>query len=145
MSAYSRPLPRITNQSRRFWEAAKSGVIELPRCDACGAFHTYFEPWCNMCGHEGVHWDQVSPRGRIWANCRFHKTYFAGFDEDVPYNVAIVELDDGPRLVTNIVGLESGALSEMPIGMRVQAVFEAVTEDVTLIKFRPAAAAERGS
>lgn len=139
MSAYDRPLPAITEQSRRFWDAAKAGRLDLPRCNNCGTFHTYFEPWCNICAHEGVHWEEVSGRGRIWANCRFHKVYFPGFKEDTPYNVAIVELEEGPRLVTNIVGLEQGTLEEMPIGMAVEAYFDPVTPEVTLIKFRSAA------
>jgi len=92
MSAYEKPLPVITDQSRRFWDAAKAGRLELPRCDNCGTFHTYFEPWCNVCAHEGVHWEELSGRGKIWANCRFHKVYFPGFKAAVPYNVAIVEL-----------------------------------------------------
>lgn len=138
MSAYKKPLPAITDQSRRYWDAAKAGRLELPRCDHCGAFHTYFEPWCSHCGGEGVHWEQLSGRGTIWANCRFHKVYFPGFEDVVPYNVALVELEEGPRMMTNIVGLEHGTLDEMPIGMEVEAVFDPVTPEVTLVKFRPA-------
>ncbi|MCO5089595.1 OB-fold domain-containing protein [Bosea sp. (in: a-proteobacteria)] len=136
MSAYQKPLPVIDDHNRRYWAATREGRLELPRCDACGAFHTYFEPWCNACGHEGVHWEQLSGRGRIWANCRFHKVYFPGFE--TPYNVAMVELEEGPRLVTNIVGLEHGTLDEMPIGLAVEVVFDAVTPEVTLVKFKPA-------
>jgi len=138
VSTYTKPLPAITEQSRRFWDAAKAGRLELPRCDSCDSFHTYFEPWCNNCGHEGVHWEEVSGRGRIWANCRFHKVYFPGFKEEAPYNVAIVELEEGPRLVTNIVGLEHGTLDEMPIGMEVEAYFDPVTPEITIVKFRGA-------
>lgn len=141
MNAYAKPLPPLDEHNRHFFEAAKAGRLELPRCDHCGSFHTYFEPWCNKCGHEGVHWEELSGRGRIWANCRFHKAYFKGFEAELPYNVAMVELEEGPRLVTNIVGLANGTLEEMPIGMAVEVAFDPVTEDVTLIKFKPAAAA----
>lgn len=139
VSEYTKPLPPITPQSRPFWEAARERRLQLPRCDHCGAFHTYFEPWCSHCEKEGVHWEALSGRGRIWANCRFHKVYFPGFAADAPYNVALVELDEGPRLMTNIVGLSNGTLDEMPIGMQVEAVFVDVTDEVTLVKFRPAA------
>jgi uncharacterized OB-fold protein len=135
---YSKPLPAITPQSRPFWDAAKEGRLLLPRCDHCGAFHTYFEPWCNQCGGEGTHWEELSGRGRIWANCRFHRLYFTGFEASLPYNVAIVELDEGPRMVTNIVGLREDTLDEMPIGMPVRVAFDAVTDEVTLVKFAPA-------
>jgi uncharacterized OB-fold protein len=136
MSQYAKPLPAITEQSRPFWEATRQRRLQLPRCDHCGTFHTYFEPWCSQCGKEGVHWEQLSGRGRIWANCKFHKMYFPGFEG--PYNVAMVELEEGPRLMTNIVGLARDALDEMPIGLEVQAVFEDVTDEVTLVKFQPA-------
>lgn len=139
MNTYSKPLPAITEQSKPFWDAAKAGRLLLPRCDHCSAFHTYFEPWCSHCGREGVHWENLTGRGRIWANCRFHKAYFPGFETELPYNVAIVELDEGPRMVTNIVDLPTGALDEFPIGMEVEAAFTPVTGEVTLVRFRPAA------
>jgi len=131
-------LPPIDDQSKPFWDATRQRRLQLPRCNHCGAFHTYFEPWCSHCGKEGVHWEVLSGRGRIWANCRFHKIYFPGFAEGGPYNVAMVELDEGPRIMTNIVGVPHGTLDELPIGMPVEAVFEDVTDDVTLVKFRPA-------
>ena len=137
MSAYSKPLPVIDEQTRPFWDAAKAGKLILPRCNHCGTFHTYFEPWCNKCGGEGVHFEELSGRGKIWANCRFHKAYYPGFEDSMPYNVAMVELDEGPHLMTNIVGLPTGALDEMPLGMEVEAVFDAVTPEVTLVKFKP--------
>jgi uncharacterized OB-fold protein len=136
MNAYTKPLPVITEQSKPFWDAAKAGQLLLPRCDHCGTFHTYFEPWCSHCGGEGVHWEALKGHGKIWANCRFNRVYFPGFEAELPYNVAIVELDEGPRLVTNIIGLATGALSEFPIGMEVDAVFDAVTDEVTLVKFQ---------
>lgn len=137
VSDYTKPLPPITEQSKPFWDATRERRLQLPRCDHCGTFHTYFEPWCSHCGKEGVHWESLSGRGRIWANCRFHKVYFPGFAADSPYNVAMVELDEGPRLMTNIIGIPNGSLSEMPIGMQVEAVFVDVTDEVTLVKFRP--------
>ncbi|NYT60291.1 OB-fold domain-containing protein [Alcaligenaceae bacterium] len=135
MTTYVKPLPAVTEQSRPFWEATRERRFILPRCDHCGAYHTYFEPWCSNCGKEGVHWEQLSGRGRIWANCRFHKQYFPGFEE--PYNVVMVQLEEGPRLMSNIVDTAHGTLDEMPIGMEVEIVFEDVTDEVTLVKFKP--------
>ena len=66
--SYNKPLPPITPQSRPFWEAARERRLLLPRCDHCGTFHTYFEPWCSHCGLEGVHWEELSGRGHIWTN-----------------------------------------------------------------------------
>jgi uncharacterized OB-fold protein len=138
MSDYTKPLPTITPQNRPFWSATRQHQLQLPRCNHCGTFHTYFEPWCNHCGAEGVHWEALSGRGKIWANCRFHKQYFPHFE--TPYNVAMVELIEGPRLMTNIVGLPHGTLDEMPLGMEVEVAFEDVTDEITLVKFKPAGA-----
>ena len=135
MQPYAKPLPPITAKSLPFWQATREHKLLLPRCDNCKTVHTYFEPWCSQCGHEGVHWALLSGRGRIWSNCRFHKHYFPGFDG--PYNVAMVELEEGPRIMTNIVGTPNGTLDEMPIGMAVEAVFEEVNDTVTLLKFKP--------
>ena len=135
MQPYAKPLPPITAKSLPFWQATREHKLLLPRCDNCKTVHTYFEPWCSQCGHEGVHWAPLSGRGRIWSNCRFHKHYFPGFDG--PYNVALVELEEGPRIMTNIVGTPNGTLDEMPIGMAVEAVFEEVNDTVTLLKFKP--------
>ena len=135
MQPYAKPLPPITAKSLPFWQATREHRLLLPRCDNCKNFHTYFEPWCSQCGHQGVHWAPLSGRGRIWSNCRFHKHYFPGFDG--PYNVAMVELEEGPRIMTNIVGTPNGTLDEMPIGIAVEAVFEEVNDTVTLLKFKP--------
>ena len=135
MQPYAKPLPPITAKSLPFWQATREHKLLLPRCDNCKTVHTYFEPWCSQCGHEGVHWALLSGRGRIWSNCRFHKHYFPGFDG--PYNVAMVELEEGPRIMTNIVGTPNGTLDEMPIGIAVEAVFEEVNDTVTLLKFKP--------
>jgi hypothetical protein len=74
----------------------------------------------------------VSGNGTVWSFCEFHRQYFDGFD--VPYNVALVRLDEGPRMYTNLVGV---ATEDIRCGMRVKAVFEPVDDKVTLVKFTP--------
>jgi len=138
MSEYLKPLPNITPHSKPFWDAAKEHRLLLPRCIHCKTVHMYFEPWCNACSKVGIEWQTLSGYGHIWANCRFHKSYFPGFQSFLPYNVAIVQLDEGPKMMTNIVNLHDGTLNEMPIGMRVKTFFEDVTNEITLIKFESA-------
>ena len=80
----------------------------------------------------------MSGRGRITTFVVFHKAWFPSFADAVPYNVIQVELDEGPRLTANLVGVESG---EIRIGMEVEVVFDDVTPDITLPRFRRSAPA----
>jgi uncharacterized OB-fold protein len=66
----------------------------------------------------------------------FHQSYFRGFDAELPYNVAEVELDEGPRLLTNLVGISN---DQIHAGMAVEIVFDDITSEITLAKFRPVA------
>lgn len=135
MSTYTKPLPLVDAQSRPYWEAARRHELRLPKCDACGALRVQFERWCPRCGSEKSTWNRLSGRGTVWSHCTFHRPYFKQFEPDLPYGVALVQLDEGPKLITNIVGIERSGIR---IGLQVHAVFEDVTPEVTLIKFRPA-------
>ena len=134
MSDYAKPLPHITPLTQPFWDAARAGRLMVQRCDRCG--HTRFPPSkiCDCCLSDETTWVEVGHQGTVWSVCEFHRAYFRGFEADLPYNVALVRLDDGPRLYTNLVSVHD---HEIEIGMRVQAVFEPVTDTVTLVKFRP--------
>jgi uncharacterized OB-fold protein len=80
----------------------------------------------------------VSGRGTLFSYVIYHRPYHPGFKGELPYNVSIVELEEGPRMVTNIVGI---ANDELRIGMPVEVIFDDVTEDVTLPKFQPSRSA----
>ena len=136
MSAYTKPLPVIDALSRPFWDAAKRHELRLPCCDSCKTYRTYFEKWCANCGHDGYSWPRLSGHGTVWSHCTFHRAYFPSLADAVPYNVALVELAEGPRLITNIVGIER---EKICIGMPVEVAFDDVTNEISLIKFKPAA------
>lgn len=133
MNAYAKPLPAIDDDNRPYWEGLKARELRLPHCTSCGTIR--FQPFrhCPKCGSEETAWTALSGRGRIWSRCAFHQVYFEGFRDEVPYNVAVVELEEGPRLYSNIVGRDYDAIA---IGQPVEAVFEDATPDVTLLKFR---------
>jgi uncharacterized OB-fold protein len=80
-------------------------------------------------------WTEVSGRGRVYTWTTIYQRYHAGFAGDLPYNVAMVELEEGPRLITNIIDCDN---EDLRIGMSVQVAFEDVTEEVSLPRFRPA-------
>ncbi len=134
MPAYDKPLPPIDELSRPFWDAARAGELRLPGCKACQHLRAQFERWCPRCGSDQFDWVRLSGRGTVWSHVAFHRMYFKAFEDDLPYGVALVELEEGPRLISNIVGVSREAVA---IGMPVEAVFDAVTPEVTLVKFRP--------
>lgn len=140
MTVYTKPLPVTDAHSLPFWEAAHQGELRLPRCRSCGHHRTTFESTCPECLGQEFDWALLSGQGVIWSFCFFHKVYFSGFGPEAPYNVALVRLAEGPLLVTNIVDAPAGALA---IGTPVQAVFDTVTPEVSLVKFRPVAATDR--
>lgn len=135
MTAYAKPLPHVTPLTQPFWDAARAGRLDVQRCGNCGTLRFPPARICDECLSEDVAWVTVSGRAAVWSMCEFHRLYFKGFAAELPYNVALVRLDEGPRMYTNLVGIPYKGIK---IGMRVQAVFEPVTDDVTLVKFRPA-------
>ena len=134
MSEYAKPLPHVTPLTQPFWEAAKAGRLVVQQCGACGQRRFPPSKICDSCLSDAATWVDVSGQGTVWSVCEFHRAYFKSFAAELPYNVALVRLDEGPRLYTNIVGIPYEAIK---IGMRVNAVFEPVTDDVTLVKFGP--------
>lgn len=134
MSA-TKPIPHPAPESMPYWEAAKKHCLELPKCNACGKF--WFPPSqsCPHCLATGFEWKLVSGRGKVFSFVVYHRVYHPAFEREVPYVVALVELDEGPRLLTNIVGVPPEKVAcEMPV----KVVFDDVAEGVTIPKFTPA-------
>lgn len=131
---YSKPLPEVTNDNRPFWEACKRHELLLQTCSACGHVR-HANPICPRCWSLDYTWTPASGRGRVYTWVVVHQRYNRAFEQDLPYNVTIIELDEGPRLVTNLVGIDNDAiLPELPV----EVVWDEVTEELTLPKFRPA-------
>ncbi|HLZ71154.1 MAG TPA: Zn-ribbon domain-containing OB-fold protein [Dehalococcoidia bacterium] len=135
---YAKPLPEPDVWSRPFWEAAQQHELRMQRCAGCGHLRFPPGPTCTRCLSPEASWELLSGRGRIWSWTVFHQLYYAGFKDELPYNVALVELEEGPRLYTNIVGIENDALRE---GLAVEVTFEQATDEITIPRFRPAASA----
>ena len=134
MTDYRKPLPHITPDNRPFWEACRQHELRLPRCLECGYVWYPLGPLCPQCLSERFEWQRSSGRGKISSWVVFHKAYFPEFADDIPYAVVQVELDEGPRLTSNLVGVPNDGIK---IGMPVEVVFDDVTPDITLHGFRP--------
>ena len=129
-----KPLPRITPDNRPFWDACRRHRLELPYCRDCGNPHLPPGPVCPFCFSSAIEWRAASGRGTISSWTIVHKEWFPAFRNEIPYNVAQVELEEGPRVTANIVGAGNSALR---VGLKVEAVFDDVTADLTLLRFRP--------
>lgn len=137
---YAKPLPLIDDDSRPFWEAARRHELLIHRCRLCGRYY-FPASYCRHCDADSMEWVRASGRGRVYTFTIYHATPHAGFKEDLPYVVAYVELEEGPLFLTNIVGCRN---EEIRVGMPVEVVFEDVTEEVTLPKFRPVSEGGKG-
>ena len=135
MFVIEKPLPRPNEDSAPYWEAAQRGELRMQRCVPCG--HVRFPPalLCARCLSEQCEWVKLSGRGTVFSWIVVHQSQHPAFNADVPYNVTIVELEEGPRLHTALVECRN---DQIHIGMPVEVVFDKVNDDVTLPKFRPA-------
>jgi uncharacterized OB-fold protein len=128
-----RYLPVIYPEELPYWEALRQHTLTLQRCKACDKAWFPIGPACPHCLSSDFEWARMSGRGVVHNYVVYHKAWTPWFEQRVPYAVVQVELDEGPRLTTNLLDCPLGAIR---IGMRVQAEYEHVTEDVTLLQFR---------
>ena len=131
-----RPRPRIDAISKGFWEAAQAGPRTVQRCEECGHSHYPGAPVCPRCLSARQNWAPVSGRARLLSWVRFHRAYWDGFRDALPYNVILVGLEEGPMMISNLTGAEP---EQLRIGDALEVVFERVDDSLTLPKFRPAA------
>ena len=133
-AAYRKPLPIPSELSRPFWEACRRHELLMQCCRSCGVFRFPPAVLCPECLSKEAEWKQSSGKGKIFSFVVFHRLYHPGFEGELPYTVALIELEEGPRLVSNVVGCPPAAVAcDMPV----EVVFEDVTPEVTLPTFRP--------
>ncbi len=132
-ATYTKPFPAISSLNQPYWDGLRRHELNLQRCDGCATVWYPPAPLCPQCWSRKFTWTKLSGRGRVNSWVVFHQAYFRGFESELPYNVAEVELDEGPRLLTNLVGV---ANEDIHAGMPVEIVFDRATAEITLAKFR---------
>lgn len=135
MTAVAKPLPPQSEALAPFLEAAKRGVLVVQRCDGCGELRFPAREICSRCLSRAESWVPVTGKGRVFSFYVMHQVYHPAFASEVPYAVVVVELDEGPRLTTNVVGCGP---EEIRVGMPVEVTFEERSPEVSLPVFRPA-------
>ena len=127
-------LPAVTPLTQPYWDAARQERLVFQQCRQCGTSWHPPMPLCPNCHSTDFEWRAAAGGGTVYTfTIVYHPTHPA-FNDKVPYVVAVVELDEGPRVVVNIKECE---VTEVRGGMRVGIFFEAVAEDVRLPQARP--------
>ena len=133
---YLKPIPVPSKETKPFWEATRQKKLVMPRCTSCGAYRFPVSRHCRACGKEGHEWVEVSGRGKVFSFITYHRHYHPGWANELPYVVGLIELEEGPRIISNIVGIEPEKIScDMPVAVR----FEPITPEIALPKFAPVA------
>jgi len=128
-------LPTPEGDTIAFWEAARDGRLLIKRCTACGAFSYYPRPFCPECWSEAVEWHEASGRATLYTWSVIYNNDQPPFKERVPYVAAIVDLEEGPRMMTNVIDT---AFEDLRVGMALQVAFRPISEEYTIPVFVPA-------
>ena len=131
MSSKPRPRPDVFNTG--FWQAAREGRFTIQRCDDCGDAHYPGTPVCPKCLSSQQSWAPASGRGTLLSWVRFHRAYWDGFREEVPYGVVLVGLEEGPMMLSNLVGAEP---EDCTIGEPLEVTLDTSDPEWTLPKWR---------
>lgn len=136
MEPYDKPLPVIDPLTRPYWDHARQHRLAVQKCDHCGDRHFPPSPVCPRCLSEAQSWEVTNGRGKLLSWVRFHRAYWKGWQEDLPYDVCAIELDAGPVVVGNFAG---GLPEHARLGLAMEAVFDDVAPEISLVRFRPVA------
>jgi uncharacterized OB-fold protein len=128
-------LPTPDLETKPFWDGCKEGRFLIRHCNACDADHYYPRPFCPTCWSDDVAWREASGRATLYTYSVVHVNDLPPFGERVPYVAAVVELEEGPLVMTNIEGVEHDALQ---IGMQLVVDYKPISDDVTIAVFRHA-------
>ena len=134
MAAVTKPIPSVTPDMAEFFEGARRGQLMVRKCEGCGELHFPARSFCSSCMSSKARWVPVSGRGEIYSFNVMHQVYHPGFAMEVPYAVVEVKLEEGPKYLSNLIGIKP---HDIRIGMPVEVTFEKMSDEVMLPKFRP--------
>ncbi len=133
-----KPTPPLDPWTRPYWEAARENRLLLQYCEKCARHIFYPRRYCPFCDNDQLSWVESRGLGHIYAFTVVYNNAPSAFLPDMPYVIAIVKLDEGVQMMSNIVGCSP---EQVQSELRVEVVFEKVSDEVTLPKFRPASPA----
>jgi uncharacterized OB-fold protein len=128
------PAPAVGPEVRPYWEATAQGRLVLPRCEDCNALIWYPRGFCPACGSSRIAWEEASGRGTVYSYTVLRRGAMGPYRGAEPYVLAYVELEEGPRVLTNLVDCE---VESVAIGDPVEAVFFETGDGTSLVRFKP--------
>lgn len=135
MSDYKKPIPQPTPETQHFWDGCKQGKLLIQRCKDTGKAYFPPRPFSPFTGSREVETFEASGKGRLFSYVINYRPA-RGFEDETPYAIAVVELEEGVRMMANIV--ECAQTPEaLELDMPLEVVFEQITDDIALPKFRP--------
>ena len=130
----SKPRPVPTPVSQPFWDALRDERVALQRCDECDQWVYYPRSRCPRCLSDRLTWTTVDGRGTVYTFTVAEQPTAPPFADEVPQVLAVVELTEGVRVSTTLVGVDPGAVT---VGLPVEPVFDHGDDGITLLRFRP--------
>lgn len=132
--AYEKPLPQANPDTQPFWDGCRAHTLRFQKCADCD--HVRWPPSmiCPDCHGQHTEWITAAGKGSVYTYAVYHRAFDPAFKEDLPYVTAVVRLDEGPHLLTNIIGCNP---EDIRCDMPVEVVWEDVTKEFSLPKFRP--------
>ena len=135
MVDYLKPLPVLDIEGRFFWESCKKHEMALQQCLSCKQSRYPPRSLCPRCHSPEAQWTPISGRGQVYVALVMCRSYGRVWEHDVPYNISLIDLEEGVRMWSNVIGCLA---EEVKIGDRVKISYDDVTDDITLPKFRKA-------
>ena len=133
-----RPIPQpITPESKPYWDGMKESKLMLPKCQDCGKVHFYPRAFCPHCHSHNLTWVQASGKGTLYSFEILHRPFNRAVKVPTPYVLAMVELEEGPRMLSNLVNVEPDP-KVVKCDMPVEIVYSKLTDDITIPLFQPA-------
>ena len=129
-----RNLPHPTPETAPYWEACREQKLLIQHCSACGHYQFYPRILCTECTSRQVEWVSACGRGKVISFTIVRQAISEAYAAEVPYVIALIQLDEGPTMMSNVIQSDPERLA---IGMPVEVVFEAWSEEITVPQFRP--------
>jgi uncharacterized OB-fold protein len=129
-----KPRPVPTGVSQPYWDGLREHKLLMQRCADCQQLQFYPRSGCRHCGGTHLSWEQMSGSGHIYSYTVIHRPPFKAFAADVPYVYAVIELDEGPRVIATI---ETDDHDSLAVDAPAEAIFDDGDDGITLLRFRP--------
>ncbi|WP_085991209.1 Zn-ribbon domain-containing OB-fold protein [Oceanobacillus senegalensis] len=126
--------PEPTVETEKFWQGCRKRELLIQQCNECGHYQFYPRIMCTDCMSRNIDWMSATGRGKVKTYTIIYRAISKAYAKDVPYVVAIIELEEGPSLMSNVVGCKP---EEVKVGQEVMVTFEDWSEEISIPKFTP--------